>query len=287
MSPFLKTLRIFSGGTAGLFDFLGSIGNLKSENEKLIEENQRLVAEVSRLKDESEENRIMRKELELGTKKNFHAEAGFIIAQDPQGLDSFAVIDKGKNAGFEKGMPVIISNGLLVGRIAEVFPNTTRVVFITDPESAINARIEDSGARGIVRGEFGLGIKMDMISQVEEVKEGDTVITSGLGGEMPHGLVIGRVNQASQSSDRLFQQATLLPAVDFSELRIVFVIKTMKKFVLFIFSVGVVLIQLSVEGSFFRAAVLPDIALAFVILFWSLPMVLKCPSVDFARRFSD
>jgi len=224
-SPFLKTFRIFSGGISGFFDFLGSIGDLKEENEKLFEENRTVFAENARLKDVEKENQVLRKELELAPRKNHELETAYIIAQDPQGLGNYFIIDKGADKGIKTGMPAIVSRGILVGRVTEVFSDTAKITLIADPESAVNAEVEDTGARGIVKGKYGLGIMMDMISQTEELKEGDTVISSGLGGEMPRGLLIGRIGKINQSDDKLFQQASILPSVDFSNLRILFIVK--------------------------------------------------------------
>jgi len=224
-SPFLKTFRIFSGGIADLFNFLGSIGDLKSDNEKLIQKNQGLLAENAQLKDVEKENEVLRKEFELAPKNKFDLEASFVIAQDPQGLGNYIIVDKGNDKSIRAGMPAIVSDGILVGRVADVYLNTAKVTLITDPASAINAEVQDSGAKGLVNGEYGLGIKMNMISQAEEIKEGDAVVTSGLGGEMPRGLVIGKIGRINQSKDKLFQEASVLPEIDLSNLRIVFLVK--------------------------------------------------------------
>lgn len=224
-SPFLKTFRIFSGGTEGFFHFLGSIGELKSENEKLLQGNRELLAKNALLKDIESENKLLRQELGLLPRKNYDLEASFVIAQDPQGLGNYLIIDKGDKNGLKTGMPIVISNGVLVGKITEVFPTNAKVALISDKNSAVNAEIEDSGARGIARGVYGLGLMMDMISQSEVVKEGDTVITSGLGGDMPRGLYVGKIKEAGQSADKLFQQASIISPVDFSSLRVVFAVK--------------------------------------------------------------
>ena len=224
-SPFLKTFRIFSGGIAGFFDFLGSIDELKNENEILIRENQELFSRNIQLEDMKKENDILRKELSLAPKAGFELEASFVIAQDPQGLGNYIFVDKGKNAGLGTGMPVIVSGGFLVGRVSEAYSTSSRIILAADSESAVNAEAEESGARGIVKGEYGLGLKLDMVSQAEVINEGDTVITSGLGGGIPRGLVIGKISQVGQSEDKLFQQAAVSPAVDFSGLKIVFVVK--------------------------------------------------------------
>jgi rod shape-determining protein MreC len=224
-SPFLKTFRIFAGGFQGLFHFLGSIGDLKNENQDLMEKNKGLLAEGARLKDVEKENEALRKELGLIPKNRYELEASFIIAQDPQGLGNFFIIDKGENKGIKTEMPVIVSNGILVGKVTEVYPNSAKILLLTDQNSSVNAEVTDSGARGIIKGVYGLGVMMDMISQAEVIKEGDEVITSGLSNETPRGLYIGKIGQAGQSGDKLFQQADIILPVDLSALRVVFVIK--------------------------------------------------------------
>lgn len=225
LNPFMKTFRIFSGGTHGFFQFLGSIGDLKDENEKLVKENQRLSAEIARLKDTAEENKLLRTEMELLPKKKYDLEASFVIGQDALGSGSSIFIDKGSNKGIKEGMAAIVANGILAGRVSEVFPDTAKVVLVSDRESAVNGEVLESGAKGIIRGTYGLGTAMDMISQAEVVKEGDTVITSGLGGGLPRGLFIGKIGQVGQSEDKLFQQAAIFSSVNFSSLKVVSVVK--------------------------------------------------------------
>jgi len=224
-SPFLKTFRIFSGGVSGFFDFLGSIGNLKNESEKLLKENGELIAENNRLKDTEKENQTLRQQLDLAPRKNFDLEASFVIAQDPQGQRNYFIIDKGENTGIRTGMPAVVSKGIMVGRVSESYPDTAKIMLVTDPSSVINAEVLDSGARGIVKGEYGLGLKMDMVSQTDVLNEGDSVITSGLGGEIPRGLTIGKISQVGQSANKLFQEASIVPMANFSDLRVIFVVK--------------------------------------------------------------
>ena len=224
-SPFLKTFRIFSGGVYGFFQFLGSIGELKNENEKLVRENQELSAEIARFKDTAHENELLRHELGLVPKNKYDLEASFVIGQDTLGSGSSIFIDKGENKGVEENMAVIVSNGIFVGKVSEVFSDTAKVALVADRDSAVNGEILESGAKGIIRGSYGLGVAIDMISQSEIVKEEDRVVTSGLGGGLPRGLLVGKVGQVRQSEDKLFQQAVVFPAADLGSLKVVFIVK--------------------------------------------------------------
>ncbi len=225
-SPFLKTFRVFSGGLHGFFQFLGSIGDLKNENEKLVKENLELVSEIAGLKDIKKENDLLRQQISLLSRGDHELEASFIIAEDNLGAaSSKLMIDKGRINGIREGMPVVVSGNILVGKVSEVFNDTARISLIVDQDSAVNAEVLESGVKGIVEGNYGLGAMMNMISQTEVIKEGDSVISSGLGGGFPRGIFIGKIGQVGQSGDKLFQQASIISSVDLSSLRVVFVIK--------------------------------------------------------------
>jgi rod shape-determining protein MreC len=122
-------------------------------------------------------------------------------------------------------MPVIAYEGILIGKTSEVFSGSSKVTLLSDAESAVNASDLESGARGVLKGEYGLGIVLDMVSQADVMNAGDTVVTSGLGSEMPKGLLIGKILETKVTGDKLFQQAVVAPRVKYSKLEAVFVIK--------------------------------------------------------------
>lgn len=224
-APFQKLAYLFSFKTAQVGDFFSSIHRFKQDNENLIEENRRLLAENAMLKDEKRENFILREQLKLLPRDKFDLETAHVISQDPYGLGNWIEINKGANYGIRQGMPVIISGGLLAGKIGEVYSTTAKIILMTNPNSIINGIVADTEVKGIVRGEYGLGIVFDMVLQTDVIKEGDEIITSGLGENMPRGLFIGNVREVKPSSDRLFQQALISSPIKFSGLQTVSVIK--------------------------------------------------------------
>lgn len=223
--PFQKTFYMTSDSVADYWNFITSISDVKKENEKLLKENFFLISEVTSLKDQKKENEILRSQLDLIPREKFELEASFVIGQDPQGLGSWIIIDKGSNKGIQFGMPVIFSQGLLVGRVEEVYADSAKVSLLSDAQSAVNATDLETGAKGILKGEYGLGIILDLVSQKEALNVGDVVITSGLGSNMPKGLLLGRIQEVRLSSDKLFQQAIINPGVKLKDLEIVFVVK--------------------------------------------------------------
>lgn len=226
--PFQKVFHIFSFGFANTADFLGSIGQLKNENEKLIKEKQELMARNAMLMDSENENKILREQVGLLPRNKYELIASNVVSQDPHGMGNWIEIDKGSNDGIAEGMSVIISNGILLGRVQEVTSSNAKIILLTNSRSTVNSTTANDGAKGIVRGEYGLGVVLDMVLQTDSIKVGDEVLTSGIGGEFPRGLFIGVIQEVHNSDDSLFQQAVISSPVQASKLQIVFVIKNEK-----------------------------------------------------------
>ncbi len=205
--------------------FLFSVGNLKSENERLVRENLGLLSENARFGDVEKENHELRQELELLPRQNFQLRAAEVIGRDVSGLGNWIEVNVGSLDGLSSGMAVIVEKGVLVGRVTEVFPKSARVMLLSNPESLISGVTLVGGAQGIVKGEHGLGMLFDMVLQDDVLKTSDTLVTSGLGGELPKGLLIGTLQDTRLSSDHLFQQASVASPLHFDALRYVFIIQ--------------------------------------------------------------
>jgi rod shape-determining protein MreC len=124
-------------------------------------------------------------------------------------------------------MTVMTPRGL-VGKIVQLGHNAVKVLLLIDSGSSVNAMIQRSRAGGVVYGQRGptgtTPLVMRFIPQGEEIKPGDRVITSGLGGIFPPGIAIGQVAQVRQKDTDMFQEATIEPFVDFARLETVLVV---------------------------------------------------------------
>lgn len=228
LSPFQRVFYSLATGTENISDFLGSIGQLKKENEKLIKEKNDLLSENASLKDVEKENATLREQLGLLPRDHYDLVSAFIVSQDPSGTGNWLEINKGSLDGISQGDSVIISKGILIGRVQEVGPKTAKITLLTNPSSVINVTSLKNGTKGIAKGEYGLGIIFDMILQTDVIEVGDEVITSGIGGDIPKGLYIGTVQEVHPSDDHLFQQAVIASPVQTSKLQVLFVIKGIK-----------------------------------------------------------
>lgn len=203
------------------------VKELRTENERLRRENARLRAEVVQSRDLVGQTARFERLLDLRTQLPSETTAARVIARETSPY--FRVVriklDRGANQ-LEKGMPVIAPEGV-VGRIERVYDDFSDVLLAIDPKSAIDVRVEPSGARGVAKG-LGMsqkyGCALQYLLRGEPVRTGDRVVTSGQGGAFPRGLDIGHIRHVATDGFGLYQHAEVTPAVDFARLDEVLVV---------------------------------------------------------------
>lgn len=146
-----------------------------------------------------------------------------IISRDISAFRRVIYLNRGARDGLTEGMPVVTELGL-VGRITQVSATAAQVLLITDTLSAINARLLDSRADGSVQGQLTDALNMTYIDLAASLVEGDTVITSGLGGNFPEGIIIGQVTSIRQFEFELYQEVEVRSFNDFERLETVLVV---------------------------------------------------------------
>jgi rod shape-determining protein MreC len=132
------------------------------------------------------------------------------------------LVDRGGVHGVQAGNPVITAEGV-VGLVTATSARAAKTMLLLDRQSAIDGIVQRSRARGIVRGRGTDELEFEFVVRGGDVRAGDVVITSGLGGVYPKGLRIGEVVEVADPGGRLLQTASLRPAVDFGRLEQVFV----------------------------------------------------------------
>lgn len=145
-----------------------------------------------------------------------------VVGHDVSPWFRSVLIDRGRSHDVRSGMPVMTERGL-VGLVTATSPHAARVMLLLDRQSAVDAMVQRSRARGIVRGTGSGGLELTFMVRGDDVKPGDDVITSGVGGAHPKGIRVGRVLEVHADESRLLHTATLQPAVDFGRLEQVFV----------------------------------------------------------------
>lgn len=202
---------------------LGEISQLRTENERLEQENAELRRQIVLLQEAEIQNEILRRELNFKEAvPNYELLAAEVIGHDSSNLLQYLILDRGADDGIERNMPVISGEGL-VGRISEVSSNSAKVMLITSPSSSVGALVQRSRATGIVQGNLQNSLEMRYIQLDADVAPGDLVLTSGLGGNFPKRLVIGQIVKVEHQEVDMFQQATLVPAVNLKDLEVVMI----------------------------------------------------------------
>jgi rod shape-determining protein MreC len=124
-------------------------------------------------------------------------------------------------------LPVMADQGV-VGRVIETSWHTARVLLLIDEKSNIDAAVQASRAQGILQGSSVSGCHLKYVTNLEDIKPGDVVISSGIAGVFPKGLLLGTVKSVDKKEGGLFQKIIVTPAVDFSTLEEVLVLEKSK-----------------------------------------------------------
>lgn len=198
--------------------------NLRQENEQLETENARLRTQILDLQQQIGEVQVLTALLDFArANPQNEYQAATVIGRDPSPFLHYVIINRGSEDGLRRGMPVVTNQGL-VGRVAAVTANAARVQLITDPSMQVNVNIQPSNTEAVLMGSLTGDISLDLISQEAEINVGDIVLTSGLGGNYLSDILVGQITGVRQRDYDLFQQASVQPVVDFSNLEIVLII---------------------------------------------------------------
>ena len=148
--------------------------------------------------------------------------AAQVIARDPSPWFKTIMIDKGAAEGIEKGSPVIVSEGI-VGQVIKVSEDFSRVLLMTDRNSAVDALVQDTRVRGMVKGSNEKSCSFVYALRKDDIKPGEMIVSSGLDQVFPKGLKIGRILDVQKDHSQLFQDIVIETSVDFDKLEEVLV----------------------------------------------------------------
>lgn len=227
-----RPLQRFAGMVVGsAAEFFRSVGRIPS----LLRENNALSLEIARLKAEQgyweslkAENQELRSLLEFKSRGQLSWISAKVMARTSDGWWQTLRINKGSAEGIAEGMAVASMDGL-VGKVTAVSRNTADVLLISDPSFRVSSRIVRTGSFGVVggRGPSWQGevfCRMEFIHKNDDIKSGDEVVTSGLGGIFPENIPVGYVDRVYHDPSGLYQHADVVTRADLNTLMYVFVI---------------------------------------------------------------
>lgn len=183
-----------------------------------------LSSDVLRLEDENTE---LKKQLAYIEKNKPNFILARVVGREISGIDQTIIINRGSNDASRVDLPVVVGNGILVGKVIKVEPDISIVRLINDNQSRVAGTIlNNDKSLGVVEGGFGISLQMNLIPRNEVVQVGDQVITSGLEKNMPRGLVLGTIAGVENEAYKPFQRGILTPGTDLNKLTVVTILST-------------------------------------------------------------
>jgi rod shape-determining protein MreC len=197
--------------------------NVSGENQILKRRLNQAIAENNQWRELELANTRLRNLLNFQKAITGKVVAAQVVGKDPSIWFKAVIIDKGKTDGVDEGFPVVMPQGI-AGQVVEVSNHYAKVMLIIDRNSAVDALVQRSRARGVIKGESTDKCRLDYVLHKNDVRRGDTVVSSGLDGVYPKGLLIGQVSDIIDSTSDIFQEVTITPFIDFEKLEEVLVI---------------------------------------------------------------
>jgi len=222
-APFQKASTFVIKSIRGVFQGYIFLIRLQKENGMLKQRVDELQKENHQMKEMALANERLQKLLQFREKNSPAMVAAEVIGQDPSSWFKSVTVDKGEKDGVRKGMAVISSEGV-IGQILKTASHYSTVLLITDYSSAIDSIIQRTRAKAIVEGRGENRCLLKYLLRTEEVNVGDIVVTSGLSGNFPKGLMVGEVRKVDKKGHGVFQYAELIPSVDLTRLEEILII---------------------------------------------------------------
>jgi rod shape-determining protein MreC len=223
VAPFQELVTRSVRFTRGVWEHYFFLVSVAQQNEILKKMLNESIEKNSELREIELANTRLRNLLNFQKAPTNRVVAAEIIGKDPSVWFKTVIIDKGKAEGLQKGLPVVLPQGI-VGQVIEVSSHYSKVMLIIDRNSAVDALVQRSRARGIIKGSSADQCRFEFVLRKHDVQIGDTVIASGLDGVYPKGLRIGRVSDLSERQSDIFYDITVAPFVDYETLEEVLVI---------------------------------------------------------------
>jgi len=217
LAPFQEAIASSSRFVKGLWRHYFNLVRVSKENDHLKTQLNR----AEEMKNAWVENRLandrLRRLMALG--KGFAQEVIYaeVVGRDPTAWFQTIIVNKGSKDNVAVGMPAAVPEGI-VGQIVDVSGRYAKVLLIVDQNSAVDALVQRTRARGLLKGEFADQCRLEFVLRKEEVKVGDVIVTSGLDNVFPKGLRIGQIRVITGASTEMFYTLAVEPFVDFEKL---------------------------------------------------------------------
>ena len=221
----LEAIASVDAGIADRWEQYVALQGVREENQQLRKEIEWLRGQHSQLREAVTATERLTALLQFKEQALPTMVAAQVIGRDATNRYHAIILNKGESDGIKPDMGVVTPAGV-VGRVVKTTAASSVVLLVTDPSNAIAGLIQRTRDEGVVEGtQQGLA-QMKYIPLLSTVRDGDRVVTSGLVGDFPRGLVIGTITRIDKQEGALFQSAELMPEVDIGRVEEVLVIQT-------------------------------------------------------------
>lgn len=212
------------GGVRDTWSAYVALRGVRADYDRLARENADLQVRLQQERALSRGTEALRGLLDLKMRLGWATTGAEVIAGSTSPEFRAVTIDKGSDAGIRTDMAVIAPAGV-VGRVVEPSARAASVQLLIDQNAAASAMVARSSAHGIVLGNGDGNLRLEYLSAIADIRDGDLIVTAGLDGVYPKGLTVGRVATVERAGVSI-RRATVVPAVDFSSLQTVLVVVT-------------------------------------------------------------
>lgn len=221
--PAQASIRWSIDGAWGLLENYLFVLEAKEVAEDTAVENRKLLNELASFREMEKENERLRRVVDFKAAVEGKRVVARVVAQDVSTEFRMLRLDKGSTSGIEAGMSVVALEGV-VGRVLRVGPDYSDVLTLLDSSSAVDAIVQRSRVRGIIEGKGERYFTMKYLRRTDDVQEGDVIISSGIGGIFPKGLLLGKVEAVRKKNHGISQDVEVTPMVEFAKLEEVVVV---------------------------------------------------------------
>jgi rod shape-determining protein MreC len=221
--PLQETIDNLAQGVRSFWQGYIDLLHIRGENLRLRQEADALQGKLHRYEEALLQQQRLRELLDLRAQVFPYPVVAEVVGIDPSQWAEAVIVNKGSFHNLRKDIAVVTHQGL-AGRTVEVAPHYATVLLITDRRSAVDALVQRTRARGIVVGKSRRLCELRYVDFHEDIRVGDTIISSGLGEVYPKGLLIGTVVSVHQKSYGLFHEVEVQPAADLAKLEEVLVL---------------------------------------------------------------
>jgi rod shape-determining protein MreC len=219
----IEALTTLEQSVIGLWQEYVALRHVREDNRQLRRDLDGLQRQNSDLRESAVAAQRLGSLLEFKEQFVPHTVAARVVGRDSTNWYSSVILNKGDRDGIQPEMGVMTSAGI-VGRVVKTGPFSSIVLLVTDPHNAITGIIQRSRDEGIVEGTFQGRARIKYLPLLASIRVGDIVVTSGLTGGFPRGIVIGTVLTMQKEEGELFQSAEIAPQADLSKLEEVLII---------------------------------------------------------------